>query len=188
MKEGLVVIGLTGPSRSGKDSAGKILSALYGFHRIALADAMKSSFDDLSGPSRDMHKDLSDDFSQRRAWQLLGTESRIEIGEPSLWTGVALAKIHYATFNHPRPIRRFVIPDVSYPDEIDGLRHCIAGMWGGWYETWSVERPGLGPIREAHSSEVSRRLLSGDRTISNGGTLANLQTNISCELESIGIC
>lgn len=177
MSNKLIVIGLTGPARSGKDTAGNILAALYGFHRIALADGIKSAFDDLSGPTRDMHKDLSDAFTQRRAWQLLGTEARVAIEKPMLWVDLALTKIFYAAAVHPRPIRRFVIPDVSYPHEVSDLRDYVRD-WGGVYETWRIERPGVAPIAEPHSSEVGRRTVQAARTVANGGTIDDLACNL----------
>lgn len=189
---GLHIIGLTGESGSGKDTAAGILTSLYGFHRVALADGVKAAFDDLSGPTRDLHKDLGPSFSQRVAWQTLGTEARIGIGVGTVYLDLLATKIYYAAFLHPRAIRRFVIPDVSYSFEAAGLTDLVHRLSAppaapATYTTWRIRRSQ--PLRpaEAHCSEASRRTLPADRTLTNDGTRQDLAADIELALIHHGL-
>lgn len=175
--EDLIVVGIAGPSGSGKDASASALAALRGCQVIGLADAIKSALDDLDGRSCDLTKRLeAAGISKRRAWQLLGSESRIQVRNRRLWTCTALAKIHFLS-TLPAPVRRFVVPDVRYPHEELEFRLALA-RWGGRFGLLALERPGLEPLPgEAgkHSSEQCFGELTPDLTFVNQGPLKLLR-------------
>jgi hypothetical protein len=164
----IVIVGITGRAGSGKDSASDALVLRSGYTRIALADAVKDAFDALSGPTRQWHKELDDwGMSQRRAWQLLGTEARNATGCVEMWAALTCAKIAYAAYWHPAPRFRFVVPDVRFPFEAEYLRR-FARDTAGACGIVRVDRPGLSPIAEAaHSSETELDGIDPDQEIVN---------------------
>lgn len=175
-----IVIGITGIAGSGKDTAANILVANHGFTRIALADPIKDLFDRLSGPTRQLHKELeAAGRSQRWAWQVIGTECRESIGSAAHWIDHALIGMDYLRSVHPAARQRFVVPDASYEHETIGFSQW-ARSYGGTYQTWRIDNPRVQPIAEsAHSSEEGRRSLRADITVVNDGTIANLADRIA---------
>lgn len=167
-----IVIGITGIAGSGKDTAANILVANHGFTRIALADPIKDLFDRLSGPTRQLHKELeAAGRSQRWAWQVIGTECRESINAFDHWIDHALIGMEYLHSVHSPPRTRFVVPDVSYEHEVLKL-HDWAINLGGIYQTWRIDNPRVQPITESgHSSEEGRRSLKADIWIRNDGTI-----------------
>lgn len=187
MRDPLVVVGVVGPARSGKDTVARILELHGGFTRIALADPIKDIFDRLGGPGRETYKELGgfQALTIRRAWQLLGTESREEIGRPLLWVDVALATIRYAEAHHARRRARFVIPDVRYAHEVLRLSEGVEAM-GGTFETWRADRPGLTGVAESdHSSETEHTFIVPSVVIPNAGTIADLDRIVRAEMETL---
>ena len=174
----LIVIGIAGPAGSGKDSAANALIADRNTVRVALADSMKGAFDDLSGPTREFHKDL--DLSGtpiRSAWQRLGTEARDRVRGASLaWIHVVAMKIAYAYREHPRTRRSFVVPDIRYPYEADTLRRIVQDL-GGHYGTLALQRLGTKtPVGIAgHSSESHFAQIRAEATYRNDRSLAELR-------------
>lgn len=185
---GLVVIGLSGRIGSGKDSAANALE-LLGYHRLALADAMKSALDDAGGPSRAAHKLLDElGMSNRQGWQQLGTEARKLVaadGEGAgLWCDVLLAKVAFLArvlgdrLPEGRRIARFVVPDVRYPHEPVRLRTGV-GRLGGVYETWRITRPSLpDPAPGEHPSELFADAIPAQAAAVNDGTLLDLARKV----------
>lgn len=159
------VIGLAGRAGAGKDTAASGLVAMRGFRRIALADGVKSAFDDLSGPTREAHKAVP---SIRRAWQLLGTEHREAAGAPGLWVHLLIAKASYA--HAELGWRRFVVPDLRFPMEASMLWHWCESR-GHAFRCYRVDRPDLGPIAEGgHASERLVDSVPVDDVLVNAGT------------------
>ncbi len=170
MGEPLIVIGVTGRARAGKDTVAGVLGLHHGFHRVALADGVRSALNDLSGPTGEFHKELSDEHNYRKALQILGTEARLLIPSTKLWTSLALCKIAYAAFGHPVKRKRFVIPDVRYLAEVAHLK-AVVSRWGGRFYLLKVERPGSPFIAESsHSSELEVDKIEPDYTLWNTGT------------------
>jgi hypothetical protein len=186
VKDRLIVVGVVGPARSGKDTVAKILELHAGFTRVALADPIKAAFDALGGAGRETHKELGgfQAMTVRRAWQLFGTEARQDIGCPLLWVDVALATIRYAEAYHARRRFRFVIPDVRYEHEHGRLDEAISAM-GGHYESWGVDRGILRPSYPLHSSETSYGDVPTIAAISNSGTIADLSRIVLAEMETL---
>lgn len=173
MKDPLVVIGIVGHARAGKDTVAKILGAHHGFHRVALADIVRMAFGSLDGPTWELHKDFSADFLPRRSLQLLGTEARDEVGSETLWCDVILAMIRYADRLHPRRINRFVIPDIRYPHEAVRLK-AVVQSWGGTFEAWRVRRNTPKIAESNHSSELFIDKVPVNADLCNDGTIGYL--------------
>lgn len=178
-----IVIGITGIAGSGKDTAANLLVANHGFTRIALADPIKDLLDRLSGPTRQLHKELeAAGRSQRWAWQVIGTECRESIGSAAHWIDHALIGMDYLRSVHPAARQRFVIPDASYEHETIGLSQW-ARSYGGTYQTWRIDNPRVQPIAEsAHSSEEGRRSIVADITVVNDGTIDQLRQRLESAL------
>lgn len=169
----LIVIGICGQARSGKDTAAAALSLLRGCHRIALADGVREAFAGLSGPSAEFHKELNAEHNFRRALQTLGTEARNAANAPGLWVHLALTKINYASRLHPKPRTRFVIPDIRYRLEEAMLRHQVA-QWRGRFGILRLTREGETIPEAAHSSETEVGLVPCSETYHNDGTIEQL--------------
>lgn len=191
MKDPLIVVGVVGPARSGKDTVAKILELHGGFTRVALADPIKDAFDRLGGPQRETHKELGGFNGQsiRRAWQLFGTEAREDVGRllglhdsPTLWVDVALTTICYAERHHAVRRHRFVIPDVRYKHEHDRLSECVEKL-GGHYESWLVSREVM-PTGN-HSSETSYPDVPTSTGFMNVGTIPDLVRLVVAEMEAL---
>lgn len=174
MRKELTVIGITGKARSGKDTAAQALVMRRGFHRIGLADAVRSAFGDLSGQTGELFKELTGDHTYRKALQVLGTEGRLATKNPRLWSQVALAKIYYAWKLHPVSRSKFVIPDVRFLIEVATLTACVS-RWGGAFHLIRIERPGCESIAESsHRSETEMAQLQPAVTIQNDASVQML--------------
>lgn len=172
--ERLIVIGITGLARSGKDTIAGILCQRFGFTRVALADGLRSAFRDLDGPTWELTKGLeSAGRTSRWALQQLGTEARRAANAPNLWIDLLATKIAYLSAIHPSPVRRFVVPDIRFLSEVNYLRSAFGGSY-----IWSVSRPGAGLRGEAasHASERELSAIEPDLKLFNGGSIAELET------------
>ncbi len=180
----LIVIGISGLARSGKDTIANHLVHAAGFTRIALADGVRSSLDDIDGPTWQIRKEL-DKHQKGFRWpqQTMGGDCREGFDQSLSETYIndAFIKIRYLAKFHPVPRSRFVIPDVRHPYEPDRLR-ILAHWLGGEFECWKVERPGAGLEGDAanHASETSVADVKADKTFQN-----NL--DIGCLLGSVDI-
>jgi hypothetical protein len=186
VRDPLIVVGVVGPARSGKDTVANILALHGGFTRVALADPIKAAFDVLGGPGRETHKELGgfDATTVRRAWQLLGTEAREDIGSSLLWVDVALTVIRYAEAYHPKRRHRFVVPDIRFAHEAKRFSEGIEAM-GGTFEAWGVTREGSGGNGIPHSSETSYTDVPVSVALRNNGTIADLSQLVLAEMESL---
>jgi hypothetical protein len=174
--EPLTVVAILGPSGVGRGTAALGLAAHRGCVRVAMDDGVKSAFDDLDGPTRQLTKELGlAGVTHRRAWQLLGTEARILARNRRLWASLALAKILYLHRYHPEPRSRFVIPDFrSDPVEESVFRARVPSL-GGRFGILGLDRPGAAAIPEAdHESERAPGEMVPDRVYVNDGSLESL--------------
>lgn len=211
MTEPLVVVGITGVARSGKDTLAGLLCHRDGFFRVALGDAVRSAIRDMDGPTWAITKELEAAGKNTR-WgcQKVGGDARervadlircaVEdgdtpddecswsagIGANRCWSYLACVKIAYLATIHPVPQRRFVVPDISYPHEPDALGAVVRQL-GGRYETWRVERAGSGLAGAAgsHPSEIGRATVPADLTIANDGAPEDMIPAFRGRLEAL---
>lgn len=188
--EELVVFGMTGRKRSGKDTSGERLVRDHGFVRIAFADALKEACIDIFGFTEeqvygDDLKEVVDEYwgySPREVLQKVGTELFREaisqehvlpdIGK-NIWVRTIERKIlNLAKQGH----RRFVITDVRFPNELAFLKESQ-------FNAYSIK-----VIRQAvmdetdptklHASEAAIDSFKCDFDINNDGTIEELYTAI----------
>jgi hypothetical protein len=173
----LVVIGICGKARSGKDTAANSLCLYRDFHRIALADGIREALAGLGGPTGSFLKELTPEHNYRRALQTLGTESRDAANCPGLWVHLALTKIHYAHKIHPVKRDRFVIPDIRYRHESSMFRSQVA-RWGGRFGVLKLSRPEAEIAESSHSSETEVDNVISDLIYENDSSLDDLVISV----------
>lgn len=167
-----MILGLSGYARSGKDSAADALMGI-GFCRIAFADKLREFVYALNpevdgGPMGAYPlKEIIDQYgwgeykntywgnSIREQLQFIGTDCVRKILGPDTWMN--------ATFNAIDFSKDYVITDVRFPNEADGIRKN-----GGL--VYRVAREGIGPAN-SHASETALDDYSFDGVITNNGTL-----------------
>lgn len=188
--ENMMLVGLTGVARSGKDTVGGILVDKLGFERRAFADKLRAvalgadpyvtlAPEGLSPRVVNDWRRLSEVVALagwegakafpdvRRFLQRLGTEGvRDNLGEKVWIEGASrdlIEDLHRGGLN-----RSIVFTDVRFPNEADVIRNL-----GG--EIWRITRPGHEALNN-HVSEVQP--FTPNRIITNNGTLADLRRNV----------
>lgn len=180
----MMLIGLAGLARSGKDTAAEVLARELGLYRHAFADPIKRMLEQVFGDNfvtgdRERIDPISG-VSYRKLMQTLGTEWGRNI-QPDLWTRVAKAK-----WDSLRPFREafhpngnlairlgrldveysgMVISDVRFDNEAEWIR-----SEGGiiiHVERDSAEKVGV----EGHASEAGLTKIHGDLVVENNSTL-----------------
>lgn len=183
--EPVLVIGVSGYARSGKDTVAAGLAGRAGFVRVGFADALKraalaidpyiSTVPANPGPLaaagilgrlpvcrlskvvRKMGWEAVKDLPDvRRLLQRIGDEAGRRIHGEHVWVEAAF-RCH-----HPR----LVISDVRYPNEAKSIRSA-----GGLLIR--VERPGVGPAN-GHTSETAMDGWDFDTVIANNSTVEEL--------------
>lgn len=161
----MILVGLSGYARSGKDAAAKVFVDEFGFTRVAFADKLREvlyqldpicgSFTTLTdlGNTRfesmtvqdviksygwDGYKESKYGPEIRRLLQRLGTEAGRQTLWDSIWIDAALT-----SFDEDA---RVVVTDCRFPNEAQAVKERGGVMW-------RVERQGVGPAN-AHASET----------------------------------
>jgi hypothetical protein len=167
-KEKIMLIGLAGFKRSGKDTAGKALVRL-GFARVAFGDALREEVFAMHPKAKaikDEDKERPQDFlggkSLRDVLIAVGQGRRAE--DPGYW--VRLARDRIAA--HLQEGRSVVVTDVRMHNEIDALRELGAVL------AW-ISRPGVSS--NGHETEQDTSFLC-DHEIVNGSTPYALEGKI----------
>jgi len=179
IKESLLVIGLSGHARVGKDTVAEAIIEKTGMTRYAFADPFKAALKDTFGWTEDhVNGDLKDvddpyyGFSPRRALQLFGTEFGRRLN-PDVWIKVAERKI--AALGG-----RVVIPDVRFENEAQFVREH------GFLIHITSNREGIPKIAQ-HVSENGVSKLPGELWLINNGTITDMKNCITRMLEHKGI-
>lgn len=190
----MILIGLSGYARSGKDLTASILIDEFGFTRVAFADKLREvlyQLDPIVGffsaspgglgtvTVRDVidrygwdgYKDTEYGYEIRKLLQRLGTEAGRELLGDSIWVDAALGSLDQD--------KRYVVTDVRFPNEAQAIIDR-----GG--EVWRVSRVGVGPAND-HPSETSLDDWPFHAFIHNDGTVSDLRKNVSRKyLEFVG--
>lgn len=168
----MIIIGLTGPAGSGKDTVGDWLERDHAFTRIALADPIRVGLKAMLGLSSSDFKSPRKETpiawlgrSPRALMQTLGTEWGRNLVTSDIWVRRASQTI--AALPQPRLV---VVTDIRFEDEAAWLRN-IGGT------LWHIRRAHVPRVR-AHISEAGVALAEGDLVIENNGTLDDLHRRI----------
>lgn len=178
---GILIIGLCGKGRSGKDTVAKHLVSEHGFFRAGSGDGVRGTFTDMDGPTWELRKELEEaGLTQRWATQVIGDECREDIGERCHWVNQVVIKLRYLTKYHPVKRELFVVPDIRYKHEGAKLTEW-ASCWGGSFVCWKLDRPGFGLTGDAakHVSETMLESIRPDLIIGNTSSLGDLRS-IAC--------
>jgi hypothetical protein len=184
----VLVVGICGKARAGKDTAAKILEAHAGFTRVAFADAIRESFFGVDGNTWELTKDLESAGKSRRwAAQIMGSEAREDLPSPTsetLWCDMLMLKLRYLSHYHPAPRRRFVVPDFRFPHEPDRVREVLAG-WGGRLVLLKVVRPGSGLSGEEAAHKSEQHELDADHVVGNDGTIEEFAHRLDAMMRNV---
>lgn len=183
----MILIGLSGYARSGKDTAAEVLVEQYGFTRIAFADKLREVLYKLNPvvgfqgnvykmttfPARvqdvidqhgwDGYKETEYGAEIRSLLQRLGTEAGRETLWDSIWVDAALANLS--------PEGKYVVTDCRFPNEAQAVLDK-----GG--EVWRVSRRGVGPAN-LHPSETSLDGWSFDKQLINDSSKEEFVEQVS---------
>jgi len=166
-----MVIGLSGYAQSGKDSVAEILVQVYGYKRIAFADAIRRAIytlnplvtggnihladyvDELGWDAAKRHPEI------RRLLQMMGTEVGRQLFDDSVWIEKALGNVE--------PGDKIVVTDVRFPNEAKEIKWQFG-------EVWRINRPDHDSVN-FHISETAMDQWQFDRVINNDGDLTHLE-------------
>lgn len=178
-----MIIALSGYAQSGKDSVSEILIKKYGYKRVSFADKIKEILLEIN-PIILGYEDLIWDLATyvnnfgwenskkvphvRQLLQNLGVSVREVLGEDT-WIDAALDGV--------LPNDKIVITDVRFPNEADAIKWIFG-------EIWRVERPKISPVNK-HASETALDDWIFDRTITNNGTLEDLEELVDVIMEPL---
>jgi len=190
------VIALHGYAQSGKDTVAGFLKD-YGYERLAFADRLRECVYALD-PVVEFHdkftrvQPLVDSFGWdyakvhcdevRRLLQVFGTEVGRELIASDIWVRIVLDQIAEGLGAEGEQFQeRFVITDMRFPNEVDGLIEFAEEMMVP-LELWKIERPGVGPVN-AHVSDAGLPDEMFDRILLNNGTLEDLSKIVDNAIE-----
>lgn len=134
-----MIIGLVGFISSGKGTVGDILQTKYGFIKESFAKPVKDATAAIFGWNRELlegetqesrefretvdsfwSKRIGDNFTPRKALQLMGTEVGRNVFHPNLWVDALENRIDEARHKAGNP--NYVITDVRFPNEMKMIR------------------------------------------------------------------
>ena len=179
------LLGLVGPSGSGKDEVARILDKNWGYTRVAIADPIKEATAVIFGLN---HDQLWGDerntlvprigLTPREAFQRVGDGVR-EVN-PSLWLTLFAERILEAQLRG----RRVVCPDVRTNEEL-----TMIGSLSG--QCWRVIRPGAGAPGGAGDHDTEKALIDlpegrFDAIVNNEGDLRELEARCRKSLDAVG--
>lgn len=193
----MIIVGMSGYARSGKDEAAKVLVEEFGFTRISFADKLREflyalnpqvAWTDVDAKLKFMPnvkngvirlRDVIDEFGWdgykdtmyaseiRPLLQRLGTEAGREVLWDSIWIDAAFAGLD--------PDGKYVIADARFPNEAQAIVER-----GG--QMWRISRAGNEPAKlpdgTIHSSETSLDDWRFDIGINNNETLERFQQTV----------
>lgn len=168
-------VAFVGKARSGKDTAAAVLTAAYGFRRVAFADPVRQALlaldpwitgERLSAlVERDGWEGAKKDPEVRALLQRMGTEA-IRALDPDFWVrqGIRAAE----AWAGPT-----VFTDARFHNELEAIRGA-----GGLLVR--IDRPGVGsdPRVDAHPSEQEWTSWRFDVVLQNDGSLADFHLQV----------
>ena len=180
----MILIGLTGKARSGKDTVADYLKKHYRFQTTAFAAPLKAGCKAMFGLSdAQVHGDLKEvvipayGCSPRQLMQWAGTEFGRNIVHPRIWL-MQVENTWHSMLDaaHETLHSGLVVTDARFENETDMIREN-----GG--VVIHVTRPGVTQVA-AHSSESGVKVGPDDIVITNDGSLGMLYAQIDDVLAS----
>lgn len=173
----LVIVGLTGKARSGKDSAANALIQ-QGYIKMAFADPLKRALAALTGEVLNAyHSDELKEavtpalgITRRKGLQDLGTAIRTTFGSEAF-----VRLLQYDILRGNPGHRYYVVSDVRYPNEAQALRE----MGGIIIQVSRPDHAGLTGLEALHSSEAGLPPEMIDGTVVNDGSLEDLYRKVT---------
>lgn len=165
----LIVVGIVGLKRAGKDSLCKVIQATFPDKviRVAFGDAVKREIASLLGV--DVEEIERNKTLLRGLLQWWGTDVRRE-QDPNYW----IVRTRPLILAHPAPIK--VVTDVRFQNEVDVVRDL-----GGWIVR--VNRPGT--EYDGHASELLAATCKADYEVHNVGGISDLRNAAKTLLAAI---
>jgi len=171
-----MIIGLTGYSRSGKDTVAKILVEQYGYKRVAFADKIRELLLEINpimyngGRLRVLVDSFGWDVAKaqpevRRLLQDLGLGAR-KLFRDDFWIKQALAP----TLTH----QNIVVTDVRFTNEADMIQYLDG-------QIWRIKRLNVAAVND-HVSESQMDDYKVDQIFVNNGTLEDLEHLIKARM------
>lgn len=169
----MVIIGLCGFQNSGKDTYGNFLVKQFGFVKLSFASATKDVVSNVFGWDRNLlegdtiisrefrekpddwwgEKLNIDDFTPRKALQLIGTDIFRELFNHDIWVFI----IEKIIVNNPD--KNYVISDCRFPNEINMIKkhngkiiHILRNI-PDWYYDYKNNILNINDI-QIHKSEL----------------------------------
>lgn len=194
----MIVIGVGGAQRAGKDTVAQYLVDNHGFVRIGLADPLKSlaaSIDPICEGTLGIRMNelmasygedyVKENFPEYRRF-LINLGQGLRAFDEDFWVDCLLAFI--VAENGETGAERFVVPDVRFENEISGLQHLRSYDSGAVIESWKVYN------REAEAAaratgQVTERLFDDPkvwtRTLENNSTIDALHLQVQAAIFQI---
>ena len=190
-----MIIGLCGAQGAGKDTVGGILESKHGFVKLAFASAIKDILSALFSWPRDMLEGLTkesrewretpneywsnklaiQDFSPRRAMQIVGTDLFRNHLNQDIWINIIENKI--MTLRESDPNINIVITDCRFANEFDMIRKFSEAMIIKIVKDTHVE------LTPAHSSENDWTNVDCE-ILQNNGSIESLGLNLDAMIYS----
>lgn len=201
----MIVVGLTGLMRAGKDSVADILVRDHGFVKMSFAAPLKRMVKNLdpivgfkpagccdecegeieavylsdlyaSGMTDEQIKASEYGDEARRLWQRFGTDV-MRAEQDDYWIQKAYEDI--VNSGH----ERVVLTDCRFPNEAEMIYELMAhGPLGITTSVWQIVRPGVELQPGSHASEQNVGLMGEEITIHNDGTLEELAVPVATAL------
>ena len=170
------IIGLVGPSGSGKSAAAKVLTNTYGFRLAPMAGPLKRmliagglQYDDVYGGLKEVPNDILGGQTPRHAMQTLGTEWGRDHIHPDIWVNMWTASYRRdAVESGYGLLQPVVVDDVRFDNEVQAIRD-LGGV------IVEVFRPGA-VYSTTHRSEKGVGII--DARINNTGDLTHLRLQV----------
>jgi len=210
LQNSIIIIGLIGDNRTGKDTFASYLNIHNNFKHLAFADPIKEVskilFDFTDNQLYNDEKDIIDErwgFAPREFFQQFGTE----IMQKDIYNYIPGLKVKPKNFWAERLVREiendiikkqqynFIITDIRFNHELETLYTFIDAMKSKAqneiiFKTIKIEKPKQEPIKTSkltHESQLQVNNLTADITILNDADYSSYIVKIKDVIKTLGL-